>query len=105
MIGFIYTAIVIVIRGTEIVVERGDISDVKLFNWGYDALFAIPIVVFGFNCHANVVTIFSCAAVLPLCLFPSPGPVHIISAPPACSTQCCLQAEACTLRLATLHKQ
>ena len=59
VVGFIYTAIVIVIRGTEIVVERGDIGEVKLFNWGFEALFAIPIVVFGFNCHANVVTIFS----------------------------------------------
>ena len=59
MVGFIYTAIVIVIRGTEIVVERGEISEVKLFNWSFEALFAIPIVVFGFNCHANVVTIFS----------------------------------------------
>jgi hypothetical protein len=61
VIGFIYTAIVIVIRGTEIVVERGDFSDVQLFVWRFDALFAIPIVVFGFNCHANVVTIFTCA--------------------------------------------
>lgn len=59
VVGFIYTAIVIVIRGTEIVVERGEISEVKLFNWSFEALFAIPIVVFGFNCHANVVTIFS----------------------------------------------
>lgn len=59
VIGFMYTAIVIVIRGTEIVLERGDFSDVKLFNWTFDALFAVPIVVFGFNCHANVVTIFT----------------------------------------------
>lgn len=57
-----YTAIVVVIRGTEIVADRGDLSDVRLFNWGFDALFAVPIVVFGFNCHANVVTIFTCAA-------------------------------------------
>ncbi|EIE22920.1 hypothetical protein COCSUDRAFT_47742 [Coccomyxa subellipsoidea C-169] len=59
VIGFMYTAIVIVIRGTEIVMEREDLSDVKLFRWTFDALFAVPIVVFGFNCHANVVTIFT----------------------------------------------
>lgn len=59
VIGFIYTAIVIVIRGTEIVIERGDLHVVRLFRWEFDALFAIPIVVFGFNCHANVVTIFT----------------------------------------------
>ena len=59
VIGFIYTAVVVVIRGSQIAAERGDFSDVKLFNWSFDALFAIPIVVFGFNCHANVVTIFT----------------------------------------------
>ena len=59
VIGFIYTAIVVVIRGSQIAAERRDFSDVKLFNWSFDALFAIPIVVFGFNCHANVVTIFT----------------------------------------------
>ncbi|BDA50337.1 Putative sodium-coupled neutral amino acid transporter 7 [Coccomyxa sp. Obi] len=59
VIGFMYTAIVIVIRGTEMVMERGDLHDVKLFRWSFDALFAVPIVVFGFNCHANVVTIFT----------------------------------------------
>ena len=72
VIGFMYTAIVIVIRGTEIVMEREDLSDVKLFRWTFDALFAVPIVVFGFNCHANVVTIFTCATRfldLPMCLF------------------------------------
>lgn len=58
VIGFIYTAVVVVIRGSQIAADRGDFSDVKLFNWSFDALFAIPIVVFGFNCHANVVTIF-----------------------------------------------
>ena len=59
VIGFIYTAVVVVIRGSQIAAERGDFGDVKLFNWSFDALFAIPIVVFGFNCHANVVTIFT----------------------------------------------
>ena len=59
VVGFIYTAIVVVIRGSEVAAERGDMSDVKLFVWSFDALFAIPIVVFGFNCHANVVTIFT----------------------------------------------
>ena len=59
VIGFMYTAVAVVIRGSQIATERGDFSDVKLFNWSFDALFAIPIVVFGFNCHANVVTIFT----------------------------------------------
>lgn len=30
-----------------------------LIKWDLGALFAIPIIVFGFNCHPNVVTIFS----------------------------------------------
>ena len=59
VVGFIYTAIVVVIRGSEIAADQGGWDDIKLFNWSYDALFAIPIVVFGFNCHANVVTIFT----------------------------------------------
>lgn len=59
VVGFIYTAVVVVIRGSEIAADRGDFDDIKLFNWSFDALFAIPIVVFGFNCHANVVTIFT----------------------------------------------
>ncbi len=34
---------------------------VHLFKFDFQALFAIPIIVFGFNCHANVVSIFKCA--------------------------------------------
>lgn len=37
-------------------------DDVALVHANFHALFAIPIVVFGFNCHTNVVTIMMCAA-------------------------------------------
>ena len=55
--------------------ERHDLSDVRLFAWDYEALFALPIVVFGFNCHANVVTIFRCAPPLPSTTHPACLPV------------------------------
>lgn len=43
----------------KVALERPELMEgVKLFNIGYHTLFAIPIVVFGFNCHAMVVTIF-----------------------------------------------
>jgi len=61
VLGFVFTACAVVARSGQIVTARADWSDVHTFNWRYDALFAIPIIVFGFNCHANVVTIFSCA--------------------------------------------
>ena len=67
MLGFIFTAAAVVARSAQMVTERGDRADIKLFHWDYQALFAIPIVVFGFNCHANVVTIFSCACRNPIC--------------------------------------
>ena len=60
VLGFVFTAVAVVVRSAELVAQRGDWSDVHTFRWDYQALFAIPIVVFGFNCHANVVTIFSC---------------------------------------------
>lgn len=62
VLGFVFTAVAVVVRSGELVAQRGDWSDVHTFRWDYQALFAIPIVVFGFNCHANVVTIFSCVA-------------------------------------------
>lgn len=67
MLGFIFTAAAVVARSAQMVTERGDWADIKLFHWDYQALFAIPIVVFGFNCHANVVTIFSCACLDHIC--------------------------------------
>lgn len=59
--GFLFTAVCIMIRGSQIVADRGAtrFQDVSLFFLDFKALFAIPIIVFGFNCHANVVTIFS----------------------------------------------
>lgn len=61
--GFLYTALAILVRGSQIVADRvPHFSNVKAFQLNFGALFALPIVVFGFNCHANVVTIFSCVA-------------------------------------------
>jgi amino acid permease len=34
--------------------KEGVFDGVELFRWDFGALFAIPIIVFGFNCHANV---------------------------------------------------
>eukprot|EP00884_Botryococcus_braunii_P010874 jgi/Botrbrau1/19789/Bobra.0124s0037.1 len=60
VIGFLYTALAILVRGSQIVADRvPHFSNVKAFQWNFGALFALPIVVFGFNCHANVVTIFT----------------------------------------------
>ena len=41
---------------SQIVMARkeGVFDGVELFRWDFGALFAIPIIVFGFNCHANV---------------------------------------------------
>ena len=62
VVGFVYTAIAIVVRAWQITSERpAPFEDILLFRWDFGALFAIPIIVFGFNCHANVVTIFTCA--------------------------------------------
>lgn len=60
VIGFIYTAIAIVVRAWYITSEReAPFQDIRLFKFDFGALFALPIIVFGFNCHANVVTIFT----------------------------------------------
>ena len=60
VVGFIYTAIAIVIRAWQITSARSaPFSDILLFRGDFGALFAIPIIVFGFNSHANVVTIFT----------------------------------------------
>ena len=61
--GFAVTAAAVVARGLEAVSARG-----RHHRWDgmtrgvrtdYGALFAVPIVVFGFNCHANVVSVFT----------------------------------------------
>lgn len=65
VVGFVFTAVAIVVRGSAIVHARPvefRYEHVALFHWDIRALFAIPIVVFGFNCHANVVTVMTCAA-------------------------------------------
>ena len=46
-------------------------DDAAMFKFDLQALSAIPIVVFGFNCHANVVTIMSCALPAVLSMLPA----------------------------------
>eukprot|EP00878_Enallax_costatus_P011109 GHUV01011602.1.p1 GENE.GHUV01011602.1~~GHUV01011602.1.p1 ORF type:complete len:461 (+),score=81.03 GHUV01011602.1:314-1696(+) len=59
VLGFIYTAIAVLVRGGQTVLSRPDPwENVSLFNVNIKALYALPIVVFGFNCHANVVSVF-----------------------------------------------
>lgn len=48
-------------------------GEVKWFIIDFQALFAIPIIVFGFNCHANVVTVFKCTS--QQCTPPLPSPL------------------------------
>ncbi|KAK9804447.1 hypothetical protein WJX73_002133 [Symbiochloris irregularis] len=71
VIGFVFTAIAVVIRGTELVRQRPEATrydGVALFHFDFKALSAIPIVVFGFNSHANVVTIMTELELLPAVL-------------------------------------
>ena len=63
MFGFIYTSAV-VLRNCFAVMRAREAEGlsawegVELIRLDFGALFAIPIVVFGFNCHANAVPIF-----------------------------------------------
>ncbi|MEW5297319.1 MAG: hypothetical protein WDW36_000536 [Sanguina aurantia] len=60
--GFVYTALAVVYSGLQLAAARPPgrhWEGMQLVKWDLQALYAIPIVVFGFNCHANVVTIFS----------------------------------------------
>uniref|UniRef100_A0A383V4T9 Amino acid transporter transmembrane domain-containing protein n=1 Tax=Tetradesmus obliquus TaxID=3088 RepID=A0A383V4T9_TETOB len=59
VLGFMYTAGAVLVRGTQAVSARPDPwAGVTLFNTDIQALYSISIVVFGFNCHANVVSVF-----------------------------------------------
>lgn len=61
VLGFLYTAAAVLVRGTQTALARPPEerwADVPLFRFDFQALFAISIVVFGFNCHANVVGVF-----------------------------------------------
>ncbi|KAG2435521.1 hypothetical protein HYH02_011815 [Chlamydomonas schloesseri] len=59
VLGFLVGAAMVSFRGMQIALQRPDLmTGVELFRADYDSLFAIPIVVFGFNCHAMVVSIF-----------------------------------------------
>mmetsp|Transcript_11114 Transcript_11114/g.19381 ORF Transcript_11114/g.19381 Transcript_11114/m.19381 type:complete len:510 (-) Transcript_11114:222-1751(-) len=58
--GFVYTAgVVIGVGAVEARKRSHPLEGVALFHWSGSALFALPIVVFGFNSHANVVSIFT----------------------------------------------
>ncbi len=39
--------------------EGARLEGVKLFDWSPRALYAVPIIVFGFNSHPNVVSVFA----------------------------------------------
>ena len=59
VLGFIYTATAVLARGSQTVFNRPDRwANIQLFHFDIQALYAISIVVFGFNCHANVVGVF-----------------------------------------------
>uniref|UniRef100_A0A7S0RPD5 Amino acid transporter transmembrane domain-containing protein n=1 Tax=Chlamydomonas leiostraca TaxID=1034604 RepID=A0A7S0RPD5_9CHLO len=84
--GFLFTAGVIMVSGVRAALQRGSVLEgVELFRFDAGALYAIPIIVFGFNCHANVVSIFSELASTPDVLMSAslvPGsPAHYQSLP------------------------
>ncbi|KAF6257139.1 transmembrane amino acid transporter protein-domain-containing protein [Scenedesmus sp. NREL 46B-D3] len=59
VLGFLYTAGAVLVRGTQAITAKPDPwAGVTLLNTDIQALYAISIVVFGFNCHANVVSVF-----------------------------------------------
>ncbi|PNH08390.1 putative sodium-coupled neutral amino acid transporter 7 [Tetrabaena socialis] len=59
VLGFLVGAALVSYQGMQIALSRPRLMEgVKLFEVNYDSLFAIPIVVFGFNCHSTVVSIF-----------------------------------------------
>lgn len=61
VVGFWYTAGVVAVVGSMQAYSRwpNPMEGVALIKWDLAALYAVPIVCFGFNCHANVVSIFS----------------------------------------------
>ena len=74
VLGFVFVVIAVMLRSTQIVKQRfpGHRWDsTARINFDLQALSAVPIVVFGFNCHANVVTIMSYA------LLTAPVPNHL----------------------------
>ncbi len=63
VVGFLYTAAVVMRNALLVMADRegrglSPLDGVELIRFDFGALFALPIVVFGFNCHANAVAIF-----------------------------------------------
>lgn len=59
VLGFLYTAAAVSTRGIQAAAARPDpMAGISLFNVDLRSLYSISIVVFGFNCHANVVGVF-----------------------------------------------
>lgn len=53
--GFLYTSAVVLMRGFQVFADRPDPWDgVVLFNCKPVFLNAIPLMVFGYQCHTNV---------------------------------------------------
>uniref|UniRef100_A0A7S3VGS3 Amino acid transporter transmembrane domain-containing protein n=1 Tax=Dunaliella tertiolecta TaxID=3047 RepID=A0A7S3VGS3_DUNTE len=70
VLGFMYTSGIVLYQGGKVATERHDFMEgVELFHFNIKALYAIPIVVFGFNCHANVVAVFTELSEAPDLLF------------------------------------
>ncbi|KAF6255255.1 transmembrane amino acid transporter protein-domain-containing protein [Scenedesmus sp. NREL 46B-D3] len=59
VVGFLYTAAAVSARGVQAAAARPDpMAGISLFHFDLRSLYAVSIVVFGFNCHANVVGVF-----------------------------------------------
>ena len=67
VVGFLYTSVVVLRNAFLVMSERrregiSTWEGVELIKFDFGALFALPIVVFGFNCHANSVSyVISCS--------------------------------------------
>lgn len=60
ILGFLFGAGLVVYRGFQVALEREHLLEgVSLFRFDRLTLHAIPIVVFGFNCHSTVVSVYS----------------------------------------------
>ncbi|KAI8469768.1 MAG: transmembrane amino acid transporter protein-domain-containing protein [Monoraphidium minutum] len=59
VLGFLYTSVAVSVRGIQTAAARPDPwAGISWIHWDAPALYAVSLVIFGFNCHANVVSVF-----------------------------------------------
>ncbi|KIY99600.1 AAAP family transporter: amino acid [Monoraphidium neglectum] len=59
VVAFLYCCVAVSVRGFQAVAARPDPwAGISLIKLDAGALYALPLVIFGYNCHANVVSVF-----------------------------------------------